>query len=370
MIHKRDVTSAKHRKRRKQYIALLTAMLLLPAVMGQAQVKNIIFMIGDGMGVAQIYAGYTAHKGTLNLERFRDIGFSITYSASDYITESAAGATAFSIGVKTHNEAIGVDAQDKPRPTILEIAEKNGLSTSLVATTDITDATPSAFVAHVPSRQMRAQIAQAYVRSGVTVFIGAGKSRFYDPGQGIDLVGPLKQKGYQVVYNLEDLGNVHEGKLAGLLPEKKAAERGDQLAQSAMKAIEILSKNPKGFFLMVEGSKIDDAGHQNDLPWLADEVIDFDQTIGKVLDFAQRDGHTLVVVTADHETGGLTLTGGDVHTGQVKGAFSTDDHTSVMVPVFAFGPGAEAFMGMYQNNTFFEKFMQAFGWQKGITISK
>jgi alkaline phosphatase len=367
MSYKKDCRSA---KRPKPCLIVLVVAVFFPAALVPAQVKNIIFMIGDGMGVAQIYAGYTAHKGSLNLERFRDIGFSITYSASDYITESAAGATAFSIGVKTHNGAIGVDAQDQPRPTILEIAQKKGLSTGLVATTDITDATPSAFVAHVPSRKMQAQIAQAYAHSGVTVFIGAGKSHFYDPDQGIDLISPLKQKGYQVAYNLADLNRIHQGKVAGLLPEKKAAERGDQLAQSALKAIEILSKNPHGFFLMVEGSKIDDAGHHNDLPWLTDELIDFDHTIGQVLDFAQKDGHTLVVVTADHETGGLTLTGGDLHSGEVKGKFSTDDHTSVMVPVFAFGPGAEAFMGMYQNNTLFEKFMQAFGWQKSMSSSQ
>lgn len=324
------------------------------------KIKNIIFMIGDGMGVAQIYAGYTANKGSLNLEKFKCIGFSITNSSSNYITESAAGATAFSIGEKTHNGAIGVDSNNKAKPTILEIAKKNGLATGLVVTTDVTDATPSAFVAHVPSREMQQQIAADYVKSGVDIFIGAGKEHFADSKNGKSLIDELKKKHYQVLYNVNDILKVKSGKIAGLLPEKKANERGNQLSETAMKTIEILNQKPKGFFLMIEGSKIDDAGHANDLPWLTSEMIDFDNTIGKVLEFAKKDGHTLVVVTADHETGGLTLTGGDIKTGKVEGKFSTDDHTSVMVPVFAYGPGAEAFMGIYQNNLFFYKFMRAF----------
>ena len=115
---------------------------------------------------------------------------------------------------------------------------------------------------------------------------------------------------------------------------------------------------------MIEGSKIDDGGHDNDLSVVISEMQDFDRVIGKVLDFAQQDGQTLVVVTADHETGGLTLTGGDMKAGKVEGKFSTGDHTSVMVPVFAYGPGAEAFMGIYNNNTIFHKFMQAYGFTK------
>lgn len=324
------------------------------------EVKNIIFMIGDGMGVAQIYAGITANKDHSNFKRFKCIGFSETYSATDYITESAAGATAFSIGVKTHNDAIGMDVSDKAMPNIREIAQEHGFSTGVVATTDLTDATPADFIAHVPNRHMSHQIAVAYPKSGVTVFIGAGKDKFYNPDKGINLIDDLKKEGYQVCLNLNYLQKINNGKVAGLLPEKKAPERGNQEEIAAMKAIQILNHNPKGFFLMIEGSKIDDAGHANNLPWLVAEVQDFDKVVGKVLDFAEKDGHTLVVVTADHETGGLTLTGGDIKTGKVEGKFSTDDHTSVMVPVFAYGPGAEAFMGIYQNNNIFNKFLQAY----------
>ena len=315
-----------------------------------AKPKNIILMVGDGMGIAQIYAGLTANKDTLNLERIKYIGFSKTYSANRYITESSAGATAFSIGEKTHNGAIGVDTNDKPKPTILEIAIKNGLSTGLVATTDITDATPAAFVAHVPSRKLQQEIAADYLKSDVDVFIGAGKEHFSDRKDGRNLIEELKKKNYQVLYDADEISKVKSGKLAGFLIERPALVRGNEEEKTAMAAIQILKQNPKGFFLMIEGSKIDDGGHGNDLSVVISEMLDFDRVIGKVLDFAEKDGETLVVITADHETGGLTLTGGDMQTGKVEGKFSTGDHTAVMVPVFAYGPGAEAFMGIYNNN--------------------
>lgn len=326
--------------------------------------RNIIFMIGDGMGVAQIYAGLTANRDTLNLERFKFIGFSKTYSANHYITESAAGATAFAIGEKTHNGAIGVDSNNRFKQTILEIARDKGLSTGLIATTDITDASPAAFVAHVSSRKMQQEIAADYVKSGVDIFIGAGKEHFNKRKDGRNLIEELKQKNYQVLYNIDDIAKIKSGKIAGLVPELPATVRGNYEEKAALTAISILNKNPNGFFLMIEGSKIDDGGHDNNLSEVITEMQDFDRVIGKVLDFAIKDGNTLVVVTADHETGGLTLTGGNIETGEVEGKFSTDDHTSVMVPVFAFGPGAEAFMGIYNNNTIFNKFLSAYGFNQ------
>lgn len=323
------------------------------------KIKNVVFMIGDGMGTTQIYAGLTANKGWLNLERFKCIGFSRTNSASDYITESAAGATAFSIGEKTYNGAIGVDTARRPKPTIIEIAHQHGLSTGIVVTTDITDATPATFATHEPSRETAAEIAADYVKSDVDVLIGAGREHFDQRNGGRNLLEEFGKKGYHVKYTTEDITAVKKGKLVGLVTEKRVAERGDQLLKTTITAIDLLKQNNKGFFVVVEGSKIDDGGHANDLQYVTEEMIDFDRAIGAVLDFAAKDGETLVVVTADHETGGLTISEGDLQTGKISGKFSTDDHTGVMVPVFAYGPGAEAFMGIYQNNTIFAKFMQA-----------
>ncbi|WP_257657050.1 alkaline phosphatase [Parapedobacter lycopersici] len=324
--------------------------------------KNVIVMIGDGMSAVQIYAGLTASKVPLNLEQFSYIGFSKTNSTS-YVTDSGAGATAISTGHKTNNGAIGVDSLDNPVPTILEIAEAHGLTTGLVATTSITDATPASFVAHQPKRSMQQEIAADFLKSGVDVFIGAGMTDFTDRTDGRNLVDELRQNGYLVATDMEEIIGVNAGKLAGFLPERSVKERGDQLARTAMTAINIVNRNKDGFFLLIEGSKIDDGGHANDVGVVIDEMIDFDQTIGKVLEFARKDKHTLIVITGDHETGGLTLTDGDLATGRVKAEFSTEDHTAVMVPVFAYGPGAEAFTGIYHNNTIFDKLLAAFGFR-------
>lgn len=323
------------------------------------KIKNVIFLVGDGMGTTQIYAGLTANKGSLNLERFRCIGFSRTNSASDYITESAAGATAFAIGQKTYNGAIGVDSSGNPQPTIMEIARQHGLSTGLVVTTDITDATPATFATHEKSRELHDEIAADYVKSDVDVIIGAGSEHFNQRKDGRDLFAEFSRKGYQVKHTTDDIVRVKQGKLVGLVKEERVEKRGDQLARTTNAALQLLQQNKKGFFLVVEGSKIDDGGHANDLQYVAEEVIDFDKAIKVALDFADKNKETLVVVTADHETGGLTIAEGDLKTGKVSSHFSTDDHTGVMVPVFAYGPGAEAFMGIYQNNTIFLKFMQA-----------
>ncbi|MBC9933125.1 alkaline phosphatase [Chitinophaga qingshengii] len=322
-------------------------------------IKNIIFMVGDGMGTTQIYAGLTANKGSLNLERFKCIGFSRTNSANNYMTESAAGATAFAIGQKTYNGAIGVDSAGRPQPNILEIARQHGLSTGIVVTTDITDATPATFAAHQKTREMQAEIAADYVKSDADVLIGAGREHFDQRKDGRNLLTEFMQKGYQVKYTTDDITQVKQGKLVGLVKEERVAGRGDQLARTTNTALQLLQQNKKGFFLVVEGSKIDDGGHANDLQYVTEEVIDFDKAIKAALDFADKNKETLVIVTADHETGGLTIAEGDLTTGKISGKFSTDDHTGVMVPVFAYGPGAEAFMGIYHNNTIFRKFMQA-----------
>jgi alkaline phosphatase len=132
------------------------------------------------------------------------------------------------------------------------------------------------------------------------------------------------------------------------------------LSAASGKVIEILQKNPKGFFLMIEGSQIDWAAHVNFADTVVDETLDFDKAVGVALDFAKTDGHTLVIVTADHETGGVTITGGDRATHKVKLSFSTKGHTAVMVPVYAFGPGSEKFAGIYDNTEIFRKILESF----------
>lgn len=327
--------------------------------------KKIILMIGDGMGVAQIYAGLTANKGSLSLEQCSAIGFHKNQSADSYITDSAAGATAFACGQKTYNGAIGVDINKKPLPTILEIAEQHGLATGLVATCSSTHATPASFIAHQPSRSMDEAIAHDFLKTDIDVFIGGGRKFFSQRTDGKNLIDSLKAKRYQIANSIDEVQKVSSGKLAAFLADEQQAKfsegRGDQLVKSTETALRILSQNKKGMFLMIEGSQIDWGGHADDTEYIVNEMLDFDRAIGKVIDFAKKDGNTLVIITADHETGGLSLNGGDMKTGKVEGKFTTKDHTGVMIPVFAFGPGAEKFIGIYENTAIFQKMIDAYG---------
>jgi alkaline phosphatase len=330
-----------------------------------AKPKNIILMIGDGMGIAQTYAGYTANKNNLHLFQFPYSGFIRTESIDKYITDSAAGATAFSTGKKSYNGAIGVTPDSVAQETILETAEKNDLATGLVATCRITHATPAAFVAHQSSRNMYQAIAKDFLNTDVDVFIGGGYNDFAKRDDGTNLIDQLEQNGYLVLDAPDAIESANGDKIAGLLypehPPKMAEGRGEMLRKASAKALEVLSKNENGFFLMIEGSQIDWGGHDNSTEYITREMLDFDQTVGDILDFALQEGETLVIVTADHETGGFTLTGGDPEKGYVEGSFTTGYHTAVAVPVYAFGPGAENFKGFYDNTGIYHKMMEAFG---------
>jgi alkaline phosphatase len=333
--------------------------------------KNIILMVGDGMGVAQIYAGLTANHGKLNLEQCTSVGFHKNTASNAYVTDSAAGATAFACGQKTYNGAIGVDANGNALPTILEIAEKNGVATGLVATCSITHATPASFISHQPSRSLDENIALDFLNTDVNVFIGGGRKFFNQRTDGKNLFDSLKNRGYQIANSIDEVQQIASGKLAAFLAEEQQAKfsagRGDELVKSTETALRLLKDNRKGMFLMIEGSQIDWGGHGNDTQYIVDEMIDFDNAIGKVLDFARKDRKTLVIITADHETGGFTINGGDMKTGKVEGKFTTGSHTGVMIPVFAYGPGAENFSGMYENNEIFHKMMSAFRFKTNKT---
>jgi len=314
--------------------------------------KNIILLIADGMGVTQVFAGLTANQGNLFIENCKYTGFSKTQSSDSYITDSAAGGTALSCGVKTYNGAIGVDADTIPVKTILEEAEEKGLATGLVSTSAITHATPASFIAHQPNRGMYQEIAADFLKTDIDVFIGGGIGHFIARKDGRNLISELREKGYTVENDLNKIKNIKKGKLAGLTAQihnPRLADRGDMLPLSTQTAINILSKNDKGFFLMVEGSQIDWGGHANSTIYIVEDMLDFDRTVGNAIKFAAKNGETLVIVTSDHETGGMALTAGDMSTGAVRGDYPTGGHTGVMVPVFSYGPGAEEFIGIMDN---------------------
>lgn len=313
---------------------------------------NVILMIGDGMGTAQVYAGKTANKGNLFLDNFKHTGFSLTYSSEDYVTDSAAGGTAMACGIKTYNAAIGVDIHKKPVKTILEKAADKKIGTGLVSTSSITHATPASFIAHQPHRNMYEEIAADFLKSDIDLFIGGGFDHFTKRKDGKNLVVELEQKAYTVLQDIHHIKQFKKGKLAGFTASEhngRVGVRKDMLQIASQTALNVLSQNKKGFFLMIEGSQIDWGGHDNDLTYIVEEMLDFDKAIGVVLEFAAKNQNTLVIVTADHETGGLTLNKGDLEQGTIAAKFTTGKHTGVMVPIFAFGPGADQFTGIMEN---------------------
>ncbi|MFB6319320.1 alkaline phosphatase [Saccharicrinis sp. FJH54] len=330
----------------------------LPKIKEGKKPENIILLIGDGMGIAQIQAGMTVNRGMLYLGYFKNTGFSKTYSADNYITDSAAGGTALSSGEKTRNGMIAMSPDSLPVETILEIAEKLGKSTGLVSTSSITHATPASFIAHQPSRNMYEDIAADFLKTDFEVIIGGGYDNFAKRKDNRNLLDTFKDKGYQVLTDMKQIEDVKAGKLVGLTAGEHNPpfdERGDMLPKAAETAIHILNTNRKGFFLMIEGSQIDWGGHANNTDYIVGEMLDFDYTIGEALKFAAKNKNTLVIVTADHETGGMALSGGDYDSGEVKASYTTKSHTGIMVPVFAWGPGSEEFRGIMDNTDVFKK---------------
>ena len=320
--------------------------------------KNIILLIGDGTGLSQVSAAQYYKNGPVNYERFPVVGLIKTSSSSDLVTDSAAGATAFASGIKTYNGAIGMNPDTLAVATIVEQAAERGLSSGVVSTSSITHATPACFYAHVPLRRAHEDIALQLVSSPIDYFAGAGTDYFADRADGADLLNQLEEKGFYVDttgLNLAADAAKAGYLLAGSAMPKAIEGRGDFLPAATQMGIDRLGSNDKGFFMMVEGSQIDWGGHDNDTEYLIGELIDFDDAIGVALDFAEKDGNTLVIVTADHETGGFTLAAKDGDYTYIEPSFSTDGHSATMVPVFAFGPGAEQFSGVYENTAIYDK---------------
>ncbi|MCC6818016.1 MAG: alkaline phosphatase [Bacteroidia bacterium] len=313
---------------------------------------NIILLIGDGMGLAQISAASFIYGG-LTLDQLTDLGFIKTSSANDYITDSAAGATAFSTGEKSYNGAIGVGMDTMPLISILELAEKNGLSSGLISTCSITHATPASFFAHQANREMHQEIAQDFYNKNIDFVASTGKPYF-------DL-NKLIQNGYAIQTG-KSSGNMDALKKQfwfynDSIHPPKANERGAWLNDATRLGIKHLANNKKGFFLMVEGSQIDWGGHDTDFNYTISELRDFDLAIKTAIDFAKKDGHTLVIVTADHETGGLTLDAGTLSPRSIQHHYASAHHSGIMVPIYAFGPGASLFRGTHENTDVF-KFMK------------
>jgi alkaline phosphatase len=341
--------------------------------------KNVILMIGDGMGRAQRDAARLLAGHGLLMEELPVHGLVATSSADPVatVTDSAAAATAIATGTKTYNGAIGVGPDGASVPTVLELAKRAGKSAGLVTTCQVTDATPAAFGAHVPSRVDQREIARQFIEeTGVDIILGGGR-RWWAPDDDAeldDLTERARGLGYRFVSTAGELRAAAGQRMLGLFagdelfvqdpPEGEAMSYDPPVSlwELAIAAIETLSANPNGFFLMVEEAAIDRMGHRNHAELALKGVHELDRAVRAVREFAERDGETLLIVTADHECGGLSLSGPELPWIAGDGdrfdladfvAWASTGHTEVDVPLNAIGPGAERFAGRIENTDLF-----------------
>lgn len=318
-------------------------------------VKNVILLIGDGNGLAQISAATLANGGNLSLTQLKSIGLLKTQSADDFTTDSAAAATAIATGQKTNNRAIGTDSLGQVLPNMVEILGQSGFATGLITTDQITGATPASFYAHRTDRSDISGILQDLQKTELTLLIGGGGAVAEDllvPNTGIEILsssealGKSKANRAGYFFSASEVPAILDG-------------RGNQLAQATKNALEFLSAKALPFFLMIEGAQIDSYGHENKVGGIVTEGIDFDRAIAEALKFADKSGNTLVIITADHETSGFSIPQGNMESGIIEGDFTTDDHTGIMVPIFSYGPQSNRFQGVYENTAVFKKILQA-----------
>ena len=339
----------------------LTIILILCSsinIFGQdSKPPNIIMMIGDGMGLSAISSGMYSNNNYTSLERSEYIGLLKTHSLDNLVTDSAASGTAMSSGVKTYNRTVGLDGNLSSVKSILEICRDRGYTTAIVATSTIVHATPASYYSKVKSRYQYDEIASQLSKSNINFFVGGGEKYFNDRVDGRNLINEMDD--YFFANSLESFKNINSNKIGYLTyydePVGKHEGREPSLEDIAQITIQKLKSFDNPFFLLVEGSQIDWGGHDNDSEHLISEMLEFDKTIETVFNFADKDKNTLVVITADHETGGAAIVDGNLEESFVKIKYVSGDHTATMVPIFSLGPYSSLFKGVYDNTEIFDK---------------
>lgn len=379
--------------KRISFVIAAIAALALASCCGKPQQqkpKNVIYLIGDGMGFGAVSSLLLSEEEKTGFEMTPVIGLNETQSANNYVTDSPAGGTALATGTRTCNGFLGVDPDTLQLTSVLKKAQAMGKKTGIVVNTTITEATPGAFYAGVPSRSMSYKIAEQFCNSNVDIAVGAGLSAFINRPDSVDMTAVLIEKGYNVYLDWKSVLNTDSEKFVGILEMSdvhrrnkssnataKAAE-GDQvclaaklaadagnldttrfseptvyLEKASVKVLEQLSKNaPEGFFLMIESAIIDGYGHNNDSEGMIEEMKEFNGLLKALVAYVNAHPETLLVVTADHETGGTAVTYKSHAVNQPEGltlSFSTKGHTGTVVPIFAYGAGAEKFQGIFKN---------------------
>jgi alkaline phosphatase len=351
--------------------------------------KNIILLIGDGMSISQI-SSYRLLKGgpneRLSVDKFPISGIVLTHSENAIVTDSASSATAFSTGRKTNTGALGLDKDNKVLENLTERIHEYGYVSSLISTSEITHATPAAFASHVDLRWKTDEISKHMIESNVMTILGGGR-HFFLPEEmggkrddGLDLLQEVKSEHTLLTQKqeLSDFDLYNRNKVIGLFadehlrdiekPENHSFEpsSSEMLDFAIDRSLSFQERGCKGFFIMVEGSQVDWAGHANNLDYLKKEMQDFDEVVQSALDYAKQNQDTLVIVTADHETGGLLIepaAPADYTAPEVKFSFNTGigygSHTGVPVPVYAYGPGSENFTGTLDNTDVYYAMVEA-----------
>ena len=359
---------------------------LLPV---KEKAKNIILLISDGMSLSQV-SSYRLLKGGPNeriaVDTFPISGIVLTHSQDAIVTDSASSATAFSTGKKTKNGALGLDPDNQVLENFTETIDKHGYVSSLISTSEITHATPAAYASHVDLRWKTDEISLQMMDSDVMTILGGGRHFFMTEemgGKRSDEVNLLEEinSSHTILTKKTDMDSfdhTNQGKVVGLFadealrdietPENHSLEpTTSEMLNFALKRSDQFNQNGcKGFFVMVEGSQVDWAGHANNLDYLKREMADFDDAVKTALDFAKNNQDTLVIVTADHETGGLLIepaTPTNYTSPEVKFSFNTGigygSHTGVPVPVYAYGPGSENFTGTLDNTDVYYAMVEA-----------
>lgn len=384
--------------------------------------ENVIIFMGDGMGTSHrdlIRYATVGTEGQLAMDSMPYAGRSETspLDPEAFVTDSAAGGTAIASGVKTFNGAVGIDVDENPVPTVLERAESAGKSTGLVTNSQVTDATPASFGAHVANRDLQSKIARQYLEeSKPEVILGGGEDYWYpegepgahpdepeeDPeeksaGTEGDLVGRAQDLGYEYATDAAELRAASGPRLLGLFANEEMFQQNPEgggavydpqvdLSEMTQKAIETLSQDPDGFFLMVEEEGIDEMAHQSNAELVIEAGRQLDEAVEVGKSFAESDPNTLVIVAADHETGSLAIEdtneiqsdpaypnesgeGRTTEDGSFRVAnsdksflvdWTTTNHTAEDVPVTAMGPGGENLVGVYQNTHIHDAMLDAF----------
>jgi alkaline phosphatase len=335
--------------------------------------RNVILLIGDGMGVATISAARihaTGTTGKLHMDRMPVAGFVRTSAANALVTDSAAASTAMATGNKTNNGMISVSPDGRRLTTLFEQSRERKMALGLVATSSLTHATPAGFAAHVEHRSEESRIAEQLLENRVNVLLGGGQAFFMAQTEAgsrridaLDLISQAQRRGYAFVDNRTDLLKADQDFLLGLfsLEGMLGVDSEPSLPEMTEQALTILSRNRNGFMLVIEGSQIDWANHDNDLERACRETLWFDLAVQKALDFAVRDKRTLVIVTADHGTGGMAIRAGNLDGTGLEAGWVSGSHTGETVPLYAYGPGAEKLSGFRDNTEIARVIAQVLG---------